>query len=827
MEKLRGNILEELTHEQEMAVLGRDRYLQRQEKQSLSLQSNPHKLITGAIDRVTDYLRAAIDEELSKSSGRKFAWVEDIRNIDTDLLAYIGLTVCMDAVGRNSTRNSTLVGIGHRIEMEVFASGLRRFNPQLHRRVSDKAVKDHDSERYRVKAVRVMAGKAGYEQPQWTDERRLKAATPVFNAVLAASDIFETWSQTKGRKTAIRVGLTEAASDALATMEYEASWHEPLYEPMLVEPRRWEAFDTGAYFDEALAASCPLIRKASGSQKRSVAYHLRTQTHVPYIDALNTIQNTPFTINDYVMAAVEHCWENDISFGKFPRKNHVSHSKKPDNWETLHPHERLNWVKNSKAVREMNRSVDGNRANMVQDLRVARKMQKYASFWLPHNFDFRGRVYPIPRLNHHRDDHIKALFLFANKKPITEAGAAWVAFQVANTGDFDKISKRSMDARLEWVKDNHEQIMLVGRDWQVSIDYWSKADKPFQFVAACHEYANWFEQGDDYLCGLPIALDGSNSGIQHYSAASLAETDGALVNLLPSDEPQDIYQSVADYVNKLLETDTSEYAIMWRDFGISRKTVKRNVMTFGYSSERQGFANQIQEDLMNPLRDEVTEGIRSSHPFEVGGDNGSRAARYLAEKNWEAVNEVIKHAGSGMRFFQELADAMASEGKSMRWQTPIGFPVEQRYSKMKTKKLKLFLHDREVNRLVRSQVSIRVEEVKTVHKAKSKQAVAPNIIHSMDSCHLLITVNNGLLNGVKDFFLIHDSFATLPADTWTMFDVVRHSFIAMYQDWCLFEDLYGRVHQVLADPTRIADLKIPEKGNLDLALVADSMYCFA
>ena len=145
----------------------------------------------------------------------------------------------------------------------------------------------------------------------------------------------------------------------------------------------------------------------------------------------------------------------------------------------------------------------------------------------------------------------------------------------------------------------------------------------------------------------------------------------------------------------------------------------------------------------------------------------------------------------------------------------------------KTKKLKLFLHDREVNRLVRSQVSIRVEEAKTVHKAKSKQAVAPNVIHSMDSCHLLITVNNGLLNGVRDFFLIHDSFATLPADTWTMFDVVRQSFIAMYEDWCLFEDLYGRVHQVLADPSRISELEIPAKGNLDLSLVADSMYCFA
>ena len=229
---------------------------------------------------------------------------------------------------------------------------------------------------------------------------------------------------------------------------------------------------------------------------------------------------------------------------------------------------------------------------------------------------------------------------------------------------------------------------------------------------------------------------------------------------------------------------------------------------------------------MTPLRDSVTEGQLDEHPFDQDGDNGNRAARFLAEKNWEAVNEVIENAGTGMRFFQDLADAMAKEGKHMNWQTPIGFPVVQRYPKQRTKKLKLFLHDREHMQLTRQQVSIREDVQNTVARAKSKQAVAPNVIHSMDSCHLLITVNNGLINGVGDYFLIHDSFATVPADTWTMFDVVRHSFIAMYSDWCLYEDLYDRTHQLLTDPSRISEVKIPAKGNLDLTEVADSLYCF-
>ena len=56
---------------------------------------------------------------------------------------------------------------------------------------------------------------------------------------------------------------------------------------------------------------------------------------------------------------------------------------------------------------------------MAQDLRTAREMATYDRFYLPCNFDFRGRVYPIPNFSSNRDDHIKALFLLANARPIT------------------------------------------------------------------------------------------------------------------------------------------------------------------------------------------------------------------------------------------------------------------------------------------------------------------------------------------------------------------------------------------------------------------------
>ena len=107
-----------------------------------------------------------------------------------------------------------------------------------------------------------------------------------------------------------------------------------------------------------------------------------------------------------------------------------------------------------------------------------------------------------------------------NKKPVGEAGFRWIALKVADNGDFDKVSKKSLDERLAWVDDNIEQILAVGKDYESTVDHWSKADKPFQYLAACREYYMVFCEGVEFESGLPIGLDGSNSGVQHYSGAA-------------------------------------------------------------------------------------------------------------------------------------------------------------------------------------------------------------------------------------------------------------------------------------------------------------------
>src|SRR5262249_21015587 len=143
---------------------------------------------------------------------------------------------------------------------------------------------------------------------------------------------------------------------------------------------------------------------------------------------------------------------------------------------------------------------------------------------------------------------VRSLFQFANGLPITNEGIEWLAIHVANCGDFDKVSKRPWNERLAWAKAKDDKIVAVARDPLGTVDWWRNADAPFSFVAGCVELAAGWQAGPGFVTHLPICFDGSCSGVQHLAAMMGDEEAARFVNLLPTDEPQDIYQVITDRV---------------------------------------------------------------------------------------------------------------------------------------------------------------------------------------------------------------------------------------------------------------------------------------
>ena len=75
-------------------------------------------------------------------------------------------------------------------------------------------------------------------------------------------------------------------------------------------------------------------------------------------------------------------------------------------------------------------------------------------------------------------------------------------------------------------------------------------------------------------------MDATCSGLQHFSGIQKDEVTAKATNLMPADEPSDIYQIVADKVNEKLKASDKTIAKQWLEFGVNRKCTKRPIMGF-------------------------------------------------------------------------------------------------------------------------------------------------------------------------------------------------------------------------------------------------------
>lgn len=827
---------EQKIRETKMIEVGRSKFNQKVNKSKVtSLTSNEaHSIIKDAFSSVEENLSKLMNYQSDLREQRRTKGISDLTKVDPNYLAYIGLNSCWDGAMHQSSYTTMLTRIGRKIELEIWAKGLKEFNKAFSMSLETEVSKTATPEHYKIFEAKRRAEKEGYKVPDWLDDRRSLAGQHVLNAVLEATDLFEIYDGGTPKKTKRQIGLTEFSRDALHQKLFDASWTEPALGPMITPPNPWMSVDTGCYLDVALAKSVPLVRKASYKQNKQIMndfklYGLEGRVP-PYVEALNAIQATPLKINSYVVDAVEWAWENAKVFGKFPTKRpQVIPEVQFDDYEKLTPQERYDLRVMRRSAHTANRGVDVDITVMNQDLVTAREMLDYSEFWIPWNFCFRSRMYPISHFNYHRDDHIRSMIELARGKPLGPDGSGWLAVHLANSGDFEKISKRPLMERAEWTEKNQDMIVKCGTDFKSSYDIWSKADKPFAFLAACQAYVGFLNEGEDYVCHIAPNLDGSNSGIQHFSGMLLSRDDGALVNLVKTDTIADVYQMVADEVKGSLENSQEEpLAKKWLSFGVDRKTVKRNCMSYGYSSGQYGMADQLFADLMKPLDTERRNGLRNEHPF---GSQSSQEkhCQYLAKLSFKSIEKVVTSVKDGMKFIQSASSALAHEGKHLSWRTPIGFPVFQNYTEWTQLKIRPYLYDREMKVKKRVTVTLRTKNTadRKVSKRKSKASCSANFVHSFDSSHMGSTILQMLDHGVKDFMVIHDSFATSCDKTWDLYHHVRDTFVDQYAHHCVLSEFRRQVQEQLDDPDTERLLPVPQKGTLDLTEVLESEFCFS
>lgn len=859
------------------AELGAANYLADQERvakrDGLDKTDAAQKMIRGALPILSAALASWIEEASKPKRGRPSSALLPLKTLvvvggapDTDKVALIALSRTFSSLTKRSPIAQTAIGIGRTLMAEIEAQAAAEKDPKAAAKY-EKLIEGGVSEKRAAKrhAAIVEALQIGL---QWSSRTQLLVGGTILNVLLESlNGVFERGVLADPKGDLPIVKLTDEGSEALNGMAEALAWSRPLLKPMIAPPRPWTRTDTGAYYELALSKMVPLVRTYSREHQRLLKDAIKSGKMQPCLDALNAIQSTRFAIDTRVLEVEKWVKEDgrqpSVSF-PLPDSAVPEIAKKLDKeaWEALPVEARIAKSREGTTKRNIKAAAAVNSAVFQTDIDTATKLSFEEAFYLPHSMDTRGRIYAVPHFNPQRSDHVKALFRFADAVPMGRDGGFWLSVHLANCGDFNKMSKKPLSARTAWVERHEERILKYARDPRRWYRAWSKADSPFCFLQACFEYAEYHASGfsPDFLGTISVALDGSCSGLQHYSAMNRSAEEGYHVNLLPRPDVGDIYNVVADAAKPGIEAlsirgDLVASTILGNGFG--RSTVKRNVMTYFYGSGKFGMRDQHMEDTMRPAADEVALGKIAAHPYalmtertnkETGEvtqalDGGFSCAQMMATAIHGAVVSVAPQADLAASWFQGLAAILAHESLPVIWDTPMGLPVVQRYSEYTSKAVNLWLYDRKVRVpeasptdkvegekvLTRIQTLIREAPTKRIDKKKARSAIAPNVVHSLDAAHLQRVAVMATEEGISHFQFIHDSFATHAGNTQRFFGTIREAFKAQYEAYCPFEALETYARSVLSEEglEKLEALEKPVRGTLDLADVLRADYAFA
>ena len=824
----------QLKLEEEMTQRGAERYSRNVSKAVKSGQEDGTAYGQQIMAARLDTLSQTIDKwKTTTAAGtpgqRNSTAYQKIKDVPSTTLAFLTLKNVLAGVSTLRTLQFVAVAVGTAVEDELRFAEAREEEKKKYDRLVEGANKRGSYHYKHIYAVREADKFQDWEK--WTRTDRLHVGMKLIDLCIEAVGLVEVIHQTLGKEQSTQV--LKALPETIEWIEKKngaAAMLRPVYEPMVVQPRDWTSPLNGGYLSSNIK---PL--KMVKTKNRAYLEELK-HTDMPIVyEAINALQRTAYQINTQVLDVMSTLWENGSELGGLPPRDGLPLPAKPADIEENEA-ARKQYRAEASRVHLQNLQITGHRIGFNIALDIAKRYAGFRKIYFPYQLDFRGRIYAVPHLNPQGSDVQKALLRFANGKPLGSEGWKWLAIHGANTAGYDKVS---LEARVEWVLDNEEEICTIAenpydnRGWCGTIGS-VEIDKPWQFLAFCFEWAGYCKYGDTYVSKLPVALDGSCSGIQHFSAMLRDEIGGNAVNLVPAELPQDVYGMVAKKVieqaqeeavsgteDELKHTDegvayvkrgTKALAKQWLAFGITRKTTKRSVMTLAYGSKEYGFKEQLMEDIIRPAK-------ASGKDFPFDGD-GYQAAQYMAKAIWVAVNKVLVKAGEAMRWLQTAASLAAKEGLPVRWTTPVGFPVMQAYADIETRRVKTAIN----GKLVYFRVN---QETDKLDRRKQSSGIAPNYVHSCDAAHLMLTVVRAKQAGINSFACIHDSFGCPAGEVETFFRIVRESFVEMYETVDVLGSFRDEITQQLSDEGKEKLPALPDRGTLDLSQVVDSRFCFA
>ena len=731
-----------------------------------------------SIDTLLPHVVKRIEDTNTKiHQGKYGAAFKDIHqylsNIEALAAAAIACKVTFDNVfgykDKCNTATNICSAIGKSIEDECQMRHYEENAPALLKTLKDNYWHRAIGTQQKLVVIRTLMNR--YNVKPWTPwgtSIRTKLGGWLLDCIMDSSGWFYKQRLRVGRKTTVYIVPTAEFMDIKDEVMANAELFSPLAWPMLVPPKDWTNTEPGGYILNEVMQGHELVRRGD---------HALIQGEIP-LSFLNKIQQVKYRLNPFVVNTATLLEERGVSVGKFLPIVHYDLPPKPvdiaENKESRKKYRREAAEVMNKRAAEFKRSC---RTRMTMEA-VARFKDR--EFYIPWSFDYRGRAYPIPAFLTPQDtDFGKSLLNFADAAVMTEDAEEWLAFQVATTYGLDKAT---MQDRLDWTRTNVSLISRVARNPIDHLGDWEGADEPWLFLAACEEYDACCLRQTRNLTSLPVATDATCSGLQILAGLARDKSTARLVNVVPSDKPQDAYAVVAEVSCPYIP---EKYRAVW-----DRKCVKRTVMTIPYNakaySNRSYIISALEEKGVDVDKDDLTIIVQSVR---------------------QAMQAVVPGPMSVMRWIEsEVGQAIKRGEDHIEWTTPSGFLVRQRYFKKKIERIQLQL-------LGRCDLSIAVEDGKDVDINRHKAATAPNLIHSLDASLLHLAVRKF----DEPIALIHDSVLSRACDMGKLSAIIRETYMILFA-----EHDYLRTFALYVG----AETEPPIIGDLQPETVIESTYFF-
>jgi DNA-directed RNA polymerase len=233
---------------------------------------------------------------------------------------------------------------------------------------------------------------------------------------------------------------------------------------------------------------------------------------------------------------------------------------------------------------------------------------------------------------------------------------------------------------------------------------------------------------------------------------------------------------------------------------INRKLVKPATMTTPYGVTEVGIRRQ--------LLAYIDENLKGRFP------KAWTAANWLAPRLQLVIGSVVVKGVEIMTWLREIADLMAEANRGLAWMTPIGLPVvQERRKPMETR----------IPTLAHSFVHYEHDPKGEMDAVAQQNGIVANIVHSIDASHMMLTVRALHARGIRDYSMVHDSYAVHACDVDIMNEVLRDTFVAMHEQFTLAH-LIEQFRRIA--PKGLPLREPPALGALDLSAVRQSAYFF-